>query len=45
MTVSSQATTDRRYAMSQPRDTNLYKIGWLVGLAIGALTLLYRCAG
>ncbi len=47
MTTPAQATNERRYGISEakPVDATLYKMGWYVGLAVGALTAFYRYAG
>ncbi len=47
MAASTQATHDRLSVFTQARDADakLYKMGWLVGMTVGALALLYRYAG
>ena len=47
MTTSAQATNEQRYGISEARpvDATLYKMGWLVGLAVGALMAFYCYAG
>jgi hypothetical protein len=47
MATSAQATNERRSGLSEANavDPTLYKLGWLVGMAVGALTAFYRYAG
>lgn len=47
MATSAQATNERRYGLSEAKavDATLYKMGWLVGVAVGALVAFYRYAG
>ncbi len=42
-----EATKEGRYGISEAKavDAKLYKMGWLLGIAVGALTAIYRCAG
>lgn len=47
MATRMQSTNARRSGAlaEKPEDAPLYKWGWLMGLAVGALTAAYRYAG
>lgn len=46
MAAFAQATNERRHDISEAKavDAKLYKMGWMLGIAAGVLTVLYRCA-
>lgn len=47
MAAFAQATNERRHGISEAKavDVKLYKMGWMLGIAVGVLTVIYRCAG
>lgn len=47
MAAFAQATQGGRHGLSEANavDAKLYKMGWLLGIAVGALTAIYRCVG
>jgi hypothetical protein len=47
MAAFAQATNERRHGISEAEalDAKLYQMGWMLGIAVGALTIIYRCAG
>ncbi|MDF0674425.1 MAG: hypothetical protein P0120_08840 [Nitrospira sp.] len=46
MATSARPPNERRYGLSKEIavDATFYRMGWLLGLAVGALTAYYRYA-